>query len=425
MEVDIPQLQELILSAVPAYEAYLLQLMGRPYILRMPVLKPNPDNLQFTFEAPVDMGIGFRKPERIIMKVEYARSMKMATLRIEYWPDIDARLPYAVNEPNLAQFSENLTSPTFVFGWLKKMAGSWGEGVEPEDMDEARMVHVEKIIAKTDEVLAEHGYALEATDYLSYAGTLDTFLLRADLPDEVKSELEGVGDVVRKVAHAYGAAKGMHAGLKQRWSDFKTSVKNAYTSGQHKGYKAGAGHNPKKTGIMPVHPIAATGLHGKPAGQKKRKLKRKVESTEPEGELMTEDNEFDGLDPYERLEAIAQRAQFEAEFRHLDVPGLLVVEEMVDILAHGSLEEKSGGAFKALVGKLKARGGVRNPAALAAWIGRKKYGAEKFAAMSQAGRKKKGGKSEDAPEAAASSPAVDDYKRMAGITRPMGGWYIP
>lgn len=34
---------------------------------------------------------------------------------------------------------------------------------------------------------------------------------------------------------------------------------------------------------------------------------------------------------------------------------------------------------------------VRNPAALAAYIGRKKYGAKKFAQMSAAGRKRKGG----------------------------------
>jgi hypothetical protein len=44
--------------------------------------------------------------------------------------------------------------------------------------------------------------------------------------------------------------------------------------------------------------------------------------------------------------------------------------------------------FKALVGKLKNKKGMKNPAALAAWIGRKKYGAKKFAAMSAAGRKK-------------------------------------
>ena len=45
-----------------------------------------------------------------------------------------------------------------------------------------------------------------------------------------------------------------------------------------------------------------------------------------------------------------------------------------------------GGRFAALKGKLAARGGVKNPGALAAAIGRKKYGAKKMGAMSEAGR---------------------------------------
>lgn len=48
----------------------------------------------------------------------------------------------------------------------------------------------------------------------------------------------------------------------------------------------------------------------------------------------------------------------------------------------------SGGRFKKLVGKLKGKG-ARSPAALAAWIGRRKYGVKKFAKLSAAGRKGK------------------------------------
>lgn len=47
----------------------------------------------------------------------------------------------------------------------------------------------------------------------------------------------------------------------------------------------------------------------------------------------------------------------------------------------------SGARFKALTKKLD-RQGVEDPAALAASIGRKKYGAKKMAKMSAAGRKK-------------------------------------
>lgn len=49
-----------------------------------------------------------------------------------------------------------------------------------------------------------------------------------------------------------------------------------------------------------------------------------------------------------------------------------------------------GGRFAALEDKLASRTGkekVSNPGALAAYIGRRKYGAERFAKMSAAGRK--------------------------------------
>lgn len=47
----------------------------------------------------------------------------------------------------------------------------------------------------------------------------------------------------------------------------------------------------------------------------------------------------------------------------------------------------SGARFAALKAKLGHRGGVRNPGALAAAIGRKKWGAGRMAKMAAAGRK--------------------------------------
>lgn len=47
----------------------------------------------------------------------------------------------------------------------------------------------------------------------------------------------------------------------------------------------------------------------------------------------------------------------------------------------------SGARFKALSKKLKAKG-VKDPDALAAKIGRQKYGKKKMAAMAKAGKKK-------------------------------------
>ena len=48
---------------------------------------------------------------------------------------------------------------------------------------------------------------------------------------------------------------------------------------------------------------------------------------------------------------------------------------------------KSGAKFKALTAKLKKRG-AKNPKALAAFIGRKKYGPKKMTEMAQKGKRK-------------------------------------
>jgi len=48
----------------------------------------------------------------------------------------------------------------------------------------------------------------------------------------------------------------------------------------------------------------------------------------------------------------------------------------------------TGVRFRRLVNKLRRRG-VKNPKALAAWIGRKKYGKKRFAKLSAKGRKRK------------------------------------
>ena len=48
----------------------------------------------------------------------------------------------------------------------------------------------------------------------------------------------------------------------------------------------------------------------------------------------------------------------------------------------------SGARFKALKGKLASKSAT-NPGALAAWIGRKKYGKAKFQSLSRGGKKGK------------------------------------
>ena len=48
-----------------------------------------------------------------------------------------------------------------------------------------------------------------------------------------------------------------------------------------------------------------------------------------------------------------------------------------------------GGRFAALKAKISERGGVSDPGAVAAAIGRKKYGSKRFAAMGAKGRKRR------------------------------------
>lgn len=51
-----------------------------------------------------------------------------------------------------------------------------------------------------------------------------------------------------------------------------------------------------------------------------------------------------------------------------------------------SMKLGGGGRFKKLEGELEHRKGVTNPGALAAYIGRRKYGAKRMAEFSSKGR---------------------------------------
>jgi hypothetical protein len=53
-----------------------------------------------------------------------------------------------------------------------------------------------------------------------------------------------------------------------------------------------------------------------------------------------------------------------------------------------SMKVGGGGRFAKLKGKLARKPGITNPGALAAHIGREKYGKAKFQKMATAGRKK-------------------------------------
>lgn len=54
-----------------------------------------------------------------------------------------------------------------------------------------------------------------------------------------------------------------------------------------------------------------------------------------------------------------------------------------------SMRLGGGGRFAALKSKIAAHGGVRNPGAVAAAIGRAKYGKSRFQKLAAAGRRRK------------------------------------
>lgn len=57
-------------------------------------------------------------------------------------------------------------------------------------------------------------------------------------------------------------------------------------------------------------------------------------------------------------------------------------------MARKSMKPGGGGRFQRLKKRLGRKKGIKNPGALAAYIGRKKYGVKKFAKMGAAGRKR-------------------------------------
>lgn len=53
-----------------------------------------------------------------------------------------------------------------------------------------------------------------------------------------------------------------------------------------------------------------------------------------------------------------------------------------------NMQVGGGGRFAKLEASIAARGNVKDPAAIAAMVGRRKYGKKRFAAMAAAGRKR-------------------------------------
>lgn len=423
-DAAMKRVEELILAAVPAYEMYLLQVMGKPYHMKPPLFRVNSEKLRVTFDSVEHAHGAQQSPDRLVMFIELNRAMGSSTITTEYWQDTKATEPTARGEAKVEATPENLMAPAFAFGWLSKLVGGWSEGIDDmANIEDVRMEQAEQLIVKADEILGELGYVLEAESYESYANTLDNFLLTAQLDEQVEGILSKVGNVVRKAAHAYGAAKGGIKGAKDRWSAFKGSVKAAFSAGHEKGYKATRGE--------PEKPEKGKGAEA-PTGKAKLKLVKggKSGKKHPGGKMT--DKEYKAR--YGKPRKIASSLEtpmndldemmnglrdsyYEAEFNSLNVEELLVLERMLAL-------DEGGEKFAALAKKLGKRGGVKDPAALAAWIGREKYGKEKFQKKAVAGKKedREGGVH---GHWGTPSEALSSYQKLSGLAMPMQSWSLP
>lgn len=65
----------------------------------------------------------------------------------------------------------------------------------------------------------------------------------------------------------------------------------------------------------------------------------------------------------------------------------VIAEEISNLEEGRKAKLGSGARFKKLEKELKHDKGVKDPGALAAWIGRKKYGKKRFAKLSAGGKK--------------------------------------
>jgi len=81
----------------------------------------------------------------------------------------------------------------------------------------------------------------------------------------------------------------------------------------------------------------------------------------------------------ELIDAIIEGAEAEDVMQYYDSAS--------EYFTEASFSGKSGEKFKACVAAMKKKGGIKDPEALCAAIGRKKYGSAKFQKMAAAGRK--------------------------------------
>jgi len=259
----------------------------------------------------------------------------------------------------------------------------------------------EQLILRADAVLAEAGFVIEAEGYEDYANALRTFLREGQLTEAQTQELEGIGDVVRKVAHAAGAVKGAHAGVKARWADFKASVKGAFAGGHKKGFDKTSGRKPEPEKEPAKEPAKAAEPDKKVIGGKLRRVKAAKAAAAPaaapakKARGAMSDKEYKARYGHARAASRGQKkrkslklvASMEALADFTKTTGVNLEAATVaawEMLASPTME--GGEKFAALSKKLSQKPGVKDPDALAAAIGRKKYGKEKFQKMAAAGR---------------------------------------
>jgi hypothetical protein len=87
-------------------------------------------------------------------------------------------------------------------------------------------------------IAESHGYVIDDPNLTleDLAEAVEALAEADDIPLEEKDLLKKVGNVVRRAAATYGKFKGQYQANKDRWSEFKKSVSNAFSGGKKHGY---------------------------------------------------------------------------------------------------------------------------------------------------------------------------------------------
>lgn len=123
-------------------------------------------------------------------------------------------------------------------------------------------------------IAESHGYVLDNEDLSleELAEAFDALALDESIPLEEKDLLKKIGNIARSAAATYGKFKGKYQANKDRWSEFKKSVSNAFHGGKSHGYKTSRSKWDKKVADPRAARKQQKAAHKQKGAERKAKL---------------------------------------------------------------------------------------------------------------------------------------------------------